>query len=241
MKTPREVLKDVRELLSLPSLTIDLMCSATEKNDPFYGRVVREFYKTARKRHRKFPLIRALECGVAVCVLPRSFEDYFSAIEASARRNVRKAERLGYAFDRIDYNRFLDDITAIRRSATVRQGPLPDALLNERARPCANPPTRTNLHDYVYFGVLKEGWLVAYAGCLVSGEVFMIEHLYGHAAHQADGIVPMLIAGMARYIPEHYPRVKYYMYGTLFGAGETLRRFKTKFRFLPHRVKWVLG
>ena len=241
MKTPREIVTDIREWLSLPLLRIDLMHAATEKNDPFYGRVVLEFHRAARKRHARFPLIRALECGVAVCVLPPSFDEYVAAIEASARRNVKKAGRLGYEFRRIDYNQFLEDIAAIRRSTDERQGKMPGPFLKEEVQPCKDPASRTEVHDYAYFGVLKEGRLRAYAGCLVSGEACMIEQLYGHAAHQSDGIVPMLIVEVERYLLGHYPRVKYYVYGTYFGAGATLRRFKRKFGFQPHRVEWKLG
>jgi hypothetical protein len=241
MKSPRELLDNLKEIWSIPTLTIDLMYSHTSKNDPFYQRVVRGFYESARKRHRKFPLIRTLEYGVAVCRLPDSPGDYYSEVEASARRNYKKAKRLGYEFRRIDYNLFLDDITDIRRSTDVRQGPLPEKFLQEKATPCSDPPTLTNIHDYVYFGILKNGQLFAYVGCLVSGDVFMIQHIYGHAAHQSDGIVPMLFIEIPRYIAEHYPYVKYYMYGTYFGASESMRRFKKKFRFEPHKVTWLLG
>jgi hypothetical protein len=241
MKLPYELFKNAKYILSLPKLTINLMHWATEKNDPFYERVVREFYMASRKRHRKLPLVRALEYGVAVCVMPNLFEDYFKTIESSARRNYKKAERLGYEFRRIDCNQFLDDITAIRRSAEVRQGQMPDSFLNERAKPCTDPPSLNDVHDYPYFGVLKEGVLVAYAGCLVSGEAFMVQHIYGHAAHQADGVVPMLYIEMARYLLSNYPYVKYYIYGTYFGASETMRRFKMKFKFEPYKVNWTLG
>ena len=241
MKTPREMLTDVRSLLALPRLTVDLMHGETAGNDPFYSRTVREFYRAARKRHRKFPLIRAMEYGVAVCVLPRSFDDYLMAIEASARRNFKKAQRLGYGFRRIAYNDFLPDISAVLRSTDIRQGKVPEQLRRPDMKRCEDPPSRTDIHDYAYFGVLREGHLYAYAGCLVSGEIAMIEQLYGHVARQPDGIVPMLIMEIARHILDCYPRVKYYAYGTYFGAGTTLRRFKTKFAFRPHRIEWTLG
>jgi len=241
MKTLLQVIKDVSDIRSLPEVSIDLMYGETKHNDPFYGRIVKEFYGSARKRHPKFPLVRAMEYGVAVCKLPQPPGDYPGIIEASARRNYKKALRAGYKFCRIDYNAFLDDITAIRKSAEVRQGRMPDELLKGKASPCANPPTLTDVHDYPYFGVLKEDRLAAYAGCLVSGEMFMIEQIYGHAAHQAEGVVPMLIIEMAGYIPANYPKVRYYAYGTYFGAGATMRRFKTKFGFCPHRVNWILG
>ena len=51
----------------------------------------------------------------------------------------------------------------------------------------------------------------------------------------------LVIVEAARDILENYPGVKYYMYGTTYGASETLRRFKRKFRFVPTKVKWVLG
>ena len=68
----------------------------------------------------------------------------------------------------------------------------------------------------------------------------MIEHIYGHAAYQSDGIVPLLLVGMGEYVRAHYPTVMYYGYGSYFGASETLRRFKRKFCFQPYRVKWLL-
>ena len=240
MTSIRQMARDAVALTRLPRLTVNLMQAATRENDPFYGRVVREFYAASRRRHPKLPLLRAFAYGVAICPLPHSFEDYFMAIEASARRNVKKCQRHGYAFARIAYNDHLADIAAVRRSTDVRQGALPEAFLKEELSPCLDPPSRTALHDYPYFGVLKDGRLVAYAGGLVSGEVFMVEQMYGHAAYQADAVVPMLIIGMAQHLFEHYPSVKYYAYGTFFGAGVTLRRFKRKFGFLPHRVVWRL-
>ena len=236
-----QFLRDVREMRALPEVRVNLMSAAAAGNDPFYQRLVQDFYRGTRRRHRKFPLVRQYEYGVALCPLPRDFESYFMLIEASARRNYKKSLRSGYVFRRIAYNDFLQDITDIRRSTDVRQGTLPDEFLKKEVRPISDPPSRNRTHDYPYFGILKDGRLVAYAGCLVSGEICIIEQIYGHAAHQADGIVPMLIIGMAEHILANCPEVRYYAYGTFFGAGETLRRFKKKFRFLPHRVRWVAG
>jgi hypothetical protein len=69
----------------------------------------------------------------------------------------------------------------------------------------------------------------------------MIEHIYGHAAYQSDGVVPKMIVDTAGYLMECHPAVKYYGYGSYFGASATLRRFKKKFGFMPCRVKWLLG
>jgi hypothetical protein len=235
------VLTDLREIARLPRVTINLMFSATRDNDPFFARQVREFYALTRKRHRRFPLIRLWRYGVALCRLPADFDAYFMAVEAAARRNYKKAARMGYRFERIRHDDHLKGIQAIHRSTDVRQGLMSEEWLQREVTPCGDPQSRSNIHDYPYFGILKGNELVAYAGNLVSGEAFMIEQIYGHAAYQADGVVPMLLIGMAQYTLQHYPCVKYYVNEMYYGAGETLRRFKRKFGFYPHKVTWVLG
>ena len=214
------------------------MVSETEGNDPFYRRAVENFYRETRRRHAKMPLVRRLRYGVAMCALPGTFDEYMGIIEASGRRNVKKAKRLGYRFEVIDFNAHLDDIAAIRTSTTVRQGRVSDELLSGRVEPCRNPPSRSRIHDYVYFGVLKERRLVAYAQCFIVGEACLLEHILGHYELLSDGIVPLLVTGIAHHCLGTYPQVKYYVYGTFFGATPTLRRFKKKFAFLPHTVKW---
>jgi hypothetical protein len=186
-------------------------------------------------------LIGKLTFGVALCPLPEGKGDYLKAIEASGRRNVKKAQRLGYVFRKIDVNDNLGDIQAIRQSADVRQGKMDVDFLKGEVVQCRNPEPRTRTHGYPYFGVLKDGHLYAYAGVLIAGEMAMIEHIYGHAAHHADGVVPALLVGIAEHLAVQYPSVRYYGYGSYFGASETMRRFKRKFLFMPHRVKWILG
>ena len=74
----------------------------------------------------------------------------------------------------------------------------------------------------------------------VAGELCSITDLFGHAQHLEFGVVPQLIIDVARQVYASYPTVKYYAYGTYFGATHTLRRFKRKFEFNPHRVSWEL-
>jgi hypothetical protein len=235
----RQLLSDVLEATSLPSVRVNLMADAATANDPFFLKCVHEHYRDARRRHRKFLLIRNLEYGVAVCVLPANHELYMKGIEASARRNIKKALRLGYQFERIDPNKWLNDMADIHRSTDVRQGPMRPELLDD-LRPISDPPSRTNLHDYPYFGVLKNGHCVAYAGCLVAGEMVSVGNIFGHDAVKGDGVVPLLISEIVRYTYDTYPAARYFIYDKYFGAGETLRRFKKKFGFLPHRVSWSL-
>lgn len=235
-----ERLEDVRVMLEQPIVRIDLMLRATAGNDPYYARLVRDFYRDARKPHPKLPLVGRFSWGVALCRLPDRYEQYFMLVDGSARRNFKKCERAGYRFDRIDFNRHLEDIAEIRRSATVRQGPVPERYLKGEVKPENTPPSQTSTHDYPRFGVLKDDKLVGYASCFVAGEVCLVNNILGHAAHQEEGIMPRLIAGIAEYVYGHHPDVRYFGYDTYFGASESLRRFKRKMRFEPYRVRWML-
>ncbi|MDB5349308.1 MAG: hypothetical protein JWN86_555 [Planctomycetota bacterium] len=240
---PRSVCALLVEVVRAPRVTIDLMCEGAAANDPFFDRITREFYQEAREPHRRFLVVPQFAYGYAVGLLPPGgVKGYLATVEASARRNVKKAIRSGYRFSRFDYNAHLPDVTEILRSAEVRQGrPMPEEVFLDEAEPHTNPPSRCPLHDYPYFGVFRGEQLVAYASCLVAGELCDIQSIYGHADFQPDGVVPLLIASIAGSMAEDHPAVKYYSYGTYFGATKTMQRFKRKFSFQPHRVTWKLG
>lgn len=235
-----QVLNDFSEIKRLPRLDIDLACDATNDNDPFYFHIVNEFYRDVTRRHPKFPLIRFMKYGVAVLQLPENHEAYLKILESSGRRNIKKAIRNGYSFQRIDYNDHLDEISEILRSTSVRQGPMEQAILNQDLTPINDPPSKTQTHDYPYFGVMKDGKLLAYAGCMVAGDMLLLSTVFGHDAYKSDGLVPLLISGIAEYKYAHYPNVKYYVYDKYYGASPSLRRFKKKFGFDPHVVNWKL-
>ncbi len=107
-------------------------------------------------------------------------------------------------------------------------------------KPIADPPSRNNVHDYVYYGVMKSGKLYAYSSALISGEGMIMTIIFGHAGYLTDGIVPLLLSGMAADAYARFPRVKYFVYDMYFGGSEGFRRFKRKFRFEPHTVTWKL-
>ena len=237
---PKRLKNFLFELLSLPRVEVNLRSAETEGNDPFFESLVRDFYHDLTRRHPKFPLIRHREYGITICHLTHNFEDYFQTIGSAARRNYKKSCRLGYIFERIDCKNYLDDMTAILRSTPLRQGRrVPGRFFTDDVSAPTNPPSNSSLHDYPYFGVVRDGKLHAYASCLISGDICSIETIYGHADRQSDGIVPMLIIDMARAVIEQYPEVKYYSYGTYFGASQTMQRFKRKFGFMPHLVRWI--
>lgn len=235
----RRVSHTVSEISHLPSISIDLMMSETRHNHPFYSQVTRQFHESATRRHAKFPLIRRFEYGVAVSDLKSVPQPYSERVGSAARRNLKKALRLGYRFERIDYNQYLDDVTAIHRSAKTRQGrDMPERFFTAKAPAIIDPPSTHPTHDYPYFGIFKGHTLVAYASCLIAGELCNIETIYGHDDHHADGVIPLLLVSTADHLIAHHPQVKYYVYDTYFGASETMRRFKRKFLFHPHRVTW---
>lgn len=230
----------LRELASLPRIDVSLDYQAALDNHEFFPRIVKEFHQQTRRRHRRFPLVGALSWGMAVCVLPDDFADYVLSLEEPSRRNYVKSLKSGQRFARIDFNRHLEEIAEIRASSQVRQGQVPDEYLHGTVEPCTDPPSRSDLHGYPYFGVFADGRLAAYAGCLVAGEAFMVQHILGHAAYQSQAVVPRLIMDMARVAIEFHPRARYFMYGTYYGARPDMRRFKLKFGMSPHRVRWRL-
>ena len=73
------IFRDLREALSLPRVKISLKFGHTSNNDPFFATIVRQFFDDATRRHRRFPLVRNLEYGVALFALPDKPEDYFQA------------------------------------------------------------------------------------------------------------------------------------------------------------------
>lgn len=234
------VADDLREIRDMPVLTINLMLKRTVENDPYYRDLTISWYEEATGRHPKFKIIPFLKWGVAVATLPRTHEDYFMYIEAAARRNFKKAKRAGYRFSPIESKDHLDDIREIRQSTDVRQGKVPDDMLYGEVKAPKDPKPRSHYHGYPYYGVFHEDKLVAYASCFVGGELCALEHILGHADYQSDGIVPMMLIGIAEDLYKNHPAVRYFMYGSYFGAAPKMRRFKKKFRFFPHRVYFKL-
>ena len=230
----------LQQVSNLPRVRIDLMLGAAERNHPFFLKLTRDFHQSAIRPHRKLPIVGQMEIGFSVCTLGTS--PYSERLESSARRNIKKALRNGYRVSEIDFNAHLDAVTQIHQSTSVRQGKkLPTQLTALRQAPHQNPASQSPTHDYPYHGVFKNGTLVAYASCLVAGELAAIQTIFGHADHLSEGVVPLLIAHMGDNLPLAHPELKYFAYGSFYGATESMRRFKRKFLFTPHRVTWVLG
>lgn len=236
-----KLIAKAKEIYALPKVSINLMHSKTQDNDPFFAKVVSDFYKEANSRHRKFPIVRRIQYGMAVCELPLKEGAYFEKIESSARRNHRKAIREGCTFRKIQFNDHLDEIRDIWMCIDSRQGKLmPASMRAGDVRPISDARSLSALHDYPYFGVFFEGKMVGYMGCLVAGELGGVQQIYGHSKFLTLGVVPQLLIGFAEELRKNYPAVKYMTYGNYYGAGETMQRFKRKFLMFPHKVKWIL-
>lgn len=235
-----DVARTAAQAMRDPKVELRLMHDAAADNHPFFQQVTHRFYRLAKRPHPKLFMVPAKHYGVALCPVQSQPGWYFNAIEASGRRNVRKALNKGYSCRRVDYNAHLDDVTAIHRSSEVRQGrALPGHLL-AAATPIQNPPSQDPRHDYPYFGVFQGDALVAYMSCLIAGELCAIESIYGHAAHQENGVVPLLLTTAVDDICQNHPAVRFIQYDTYYGASASLQRFKRKFLFHPHRVTWRL-
>ena len=63
LKEKLALLKEIREL---PQVTVSLNYAGTLENHEFYQKITKDFYEYAHSRHKKLPLIRALEYGVAL-------------------------------------------------------------------------------------------------------------------------------------------------------------------------------
>jgi hypothetical protein len=240
MMNIKNLFADIIAALKKPKLSIDLGLKAAEANHPFYLNVVNDFYQSARKPHPKFPLIKSLQYGVALLPMPSSYDKYLKTLASSARGSINKAKKNNYQFQRINYNDHLKEISDIHRSTSIRQGKMPQEFLSQKLKAINDPQSVDDRHDYPYFGILKDGHLVAYAGCLVAGEMLLLSTIFGHDKYKSYGIVPYLIACIADYKYKNYPHVKYYIYDKYYGASISLRFFKRKLRFEPHTVTWQL-
>lgn len=236
----RRMWRDVREFIYLPRVSIDLLSAELERNDPFFQRMVGDFYKDVNRHRVRRLFLREMVHGVALSQLPATFDEYYMRIDGSARRNHKKAIREGCEVRRIVFNDHLDAVAEVRASSDVRQGrPMPESYRLGLVHRIPDPPSLTPIHDYPYFGVFQQNKMIGYGCCLVAGEYAGVDQIFGHADYLPLGPVPLFLIELARYLYANHPRVKYYAYGTYFGATETLRRFKRKFDFHPHRVNWV--
>jgi hypothetical protein len=227
MKLPRLV-ATIRDLRQLPDVRIEMSGS-----EP-----CRELYEAFTRRHPRWRLIQNKRWGVALLALPEHVGDYDRVASRLLRRRVKHATEAGFSFDRVDPSQRIDEVLAINRSATDRQGrPMHPDYFDEGL-------VRGNLERAErVFGVTdKAGVLKAYLCLRNCGEVACIERLVGHADALEAGVMYLLIWGTVRaVIAERTPDGKpaWFMYDTFPGASEGLRTFKHVIGCRPYRVSWT--
>lgn len=176
----------------------------------------------------------------AMLRIPESHANYLEKIGDKARNMIRKAQRQGYAYRKVNPDDYLDDVLAVRTSDPERQGkPIPDYY---KVRPVQmiDEPFRNgcSLHGEDFFGVFKDGKLVAYTTIFFYGELGQVNHILGHAEHLQEGVMNLLVSEMVREVIAHRSWVRainyLYPHGSKVNTGIGL--FKRSIGFQPERV-----
>lgn len=227
MKLPRLV-EDGLLISRLPGVKIEM--SGDER--------CHALYENFTRGHDRFWLIQNKRWGVALIPIPASYDDYIGGPEhAHLRKQVGRATRAGYTFAQLDAVARLDEVLAINRSATERQGrPMHPAYFDE-----------TTVRGYLertadVFGVLDpNGVLRAYFCFRMCGTVACGERILGHADFLHKGIMYLLVAEVVRELTHRRlatGRPDWLFYDTFPGASPGMRQFKRWVGCEPYRVSW---
>lgn len=176
----------------------------------------------------------------AMLRIPESHAKYLEKIGDKARNMIRKAQRQGYVYRKVDPDDYLDDVLAIRTSNPERQGkPIPE-YYKIRPTHIIEQPFRSGckLHGEGFFGIFKDEKLIAYTTIFFYGELGQVNHILGHADHLQEGVMNLLVSEMVREIIEQTPwmRAINYLYPHLKSANAGIGLFKRSIGFLPERV-----
>jgi len=176
----------------------------------------------------------------AMLRIPQTQANYLDRIGDKARNMVRKAQRQGYAYRKVDPNDYLDDVLEIRTSDPVRQGkPIPDYYKVRPTQMIDEPFCNgCDIHGEDFYGIFKDGKLVAYTTIFFYGELGQVNHILGHVDHLQEGVMNLLVSEMVREIIEHRPWVRAinYLYPHASKTNTGIGLFKRSIGFLPERV-----
>jgi hypothetical protein len=159
------------------------------------------------------------------------------------RQKIRRAEKLGYTFSRIEHDEHLDEIFEINTSKAERQGREMKQSYQERPAPrgILGDEQRCPRHREDWFGVFTDdGTLVAYASVPLHGEMMLISIILGHGDHMENGIMNLLVFETVKW---HRARsgTEYAVYHLHDSGTEGLQFFKRKMGFAGHLVQFELG
>jgi len=176
----------------------------------------------------------------AMLVIPETHEKYLESIGDKARNMIRKAQRQDYRYVKVDPDDHLDEVLAIRTSNPERQGkPIPDYYKVRPVRMIESPFNQgCKLHGEEFFGLFKDGVLVAYITIFLYGELGQINHILGHTDHLQEGVMNLLVSEMVRELIQTRPWVRainfLYPHGSNSNSGIGL--FKRAVGFMPERL-----
>jgi hypothetical protein len=221
---PPRVLADVRTAVTMPRVDVVASRGAPAED---------EVLSFLRRPHPRYRIVGSKVVGAALLALDEfdDVEGYLARLR-SARKRVRRAERLGYAVALFDPNDRRSELLAIHTSLPERQGkPMEPSYLDAAAVYATG--------GYVeYIGVFRNDLLVAYSELRYAGEMVGMNRVMGHGEHLADGIMFLLMAGIVGHVKRTHAETRYVFYDMFFGAGDGLREFKTRVGFRPHYVHW---
>jgi hypothetical protein len=199
------------------------------------------FYRQFTAPHPKHPEHGLLERGCSILEAPPSIDHYWDLPHAYwLRQRVRRAQREGYEFGRLEQGVYLDDIFAINTSLRERQGHALPGEYYERPTAVHTRPSSCANHNLAFYGITRDGHLYAYAWVYHLGQSCLISTILGHGEHMKAGIMPQLIFNILR-DKLSVPEFKYLVYYLHASGTPGLRFFKEQMGFYPRDVEWQRG
>lgn len=255
-------LNDLPEYAALPDYSKVLGLNLRTSTEGCTGRchgICRHWYSTMDDVARRYP---ANDVGRTNCLfsagdgeqvpvtlfhgrpamlrIPETPAAYMSIIGDKGRNMVRKAQRQGYAYRKVDPNQYLDDVLAIRTSDPERQGKSIPDYFKVRPTQMIDEPFRNDceLHREEFFGVFKDEKLIAYTTIFFYGELGQVNHILGHADHLQEGVMNLLVSEMVREVIDSKPWVRAinYLYPHAGKTNGGLGLFKKSTGFFPETV-----
>jgi hypothetical protein len=219
--------------------SLQVLRAARVKIEVFGSQEAHSIQAAFMERHPRLRLVARKRWGVALLLLPETFDGYLAGrAKQAVRTNRRRAEKKGYRYAQLPSLDYLDDIVEINRSAPVRQGrPMGDTLVDREtmARALSQRP--------LIHGILgSDGRLRAYIVTLDLGDALLLSLILGHADALEDGVMYLLLSEVVRSSIEGRRSdgsPHWLMYDTFWGATPGLAYFKERMGFEPRTVKWV--
>jgi hypothetical protein len=230
---------EITNLIEQARLALRLMRERPVEIRLFGSEEARAAYRNFTRPHRHLPVLRNKTFGVALMPVPAKASDPLSGPHARASRQRRKrALQRGYTFAAFNGSDHIDEILAINRSASVRQGkPLSSSYTS------ADAVTRYSKQRSPFFGVFDSTKVLrAYCHAPTVGEVAVLARFLGEHDRLQDGIMTLMFSEIVL----HFAGARaaagnphWIMYDTYIGGTAGMRIFKARCGFGAYRVKWL--